>query len=479
MSDKEIQKILLKLKTLEAENEKLKEENAYLKFRLEEFQSRRYKSDKKRKPPDDTPPVIPHPGKKRGGLFGHLGWFRRKPKRIDRIEDVTLDTCPSRGSKDISECAHIEEHIQEDIIMPVVETVAYRRRHYYCKACKQIVSGTGRSELRKSYIGPRAKSLAAFLKYVIKISDRDIRTLFKKLFNMDIAVSTITLFKSQLKDKALPVYKELLEYLKKSPFIHADETGWKVDGINHWLWKFSNKKASVSHIDRGRGQKVILDTLGEDYGGVLISDFLSAYNKIDAKAKQRCLVHLLRDLRKVADYWHDDKEVLRYSKRLKKIIEDAMTLHKEYLDKEWDEEYYKKRAGLNDALQDFDFPNPNKRILKRFAKRLRRHKGELLTFLYEKGIDPHNNHAEQQIRPDVLFRKITFGNRSAGGAENHSVLMSILQTAKLNKMDPITVLEKILLPHHVSPFSNILSPPDQNGPSLPQNNAYALAYSPV
>ena len=41
MSDKEIQKILLKLKTLEAENEKLKEENAYLKFKLEDLQSKR------------------------------------------------------------------------------------------------------------------------------------------------------------------------------------------------------------------------------------------------------------------------------------------------------------------------------------------------------------------------------------------------------------------------------------------------------
>jgi hypothetical protein len=476
MSDKEIKRILLKLKTLEEENEKLKEENAYLKFKLEDLQSKRYKS-KKIKPPDDTPQA-PSTPKKRGGLFGHIGWFRKKPKVIDRIQEVRLNKCPSCGSSDLSECGHIEEHIQEDIILPTTETVLYRRHHYYCKACKKTVSSRGEDELPKSYIGPKAKSLAAFFKYVIKISDRDIRILFRKVFNLDIAISTITGFKSQIKNKALPLYERLLEELKKSPFIHADETGWPLDGKNNWLWKFSNKRICFSHIDKGRGQKVVEDILGKDYDGVLISDFLSAYNKITTKAKQRCLVHIFRDLDKVIEYWSSDKEVLRYCHRLSKIFKNAISLCKEYKDKEWDEQYYSRRAHLNDAIKDFDFPNPNKKILKRFAKRLKRHKGELLTFLYEKSIDYHNNHAEQQIRPDVIFRKITFGNRSSAGAQNHSVLSTILQTAKLNNMDPVATLENILLSKN-NPFSKILSPPKKEKAPVSQNYPGALVYSPV
>ena len=477
MSDKEIKQILLKLKTLEEENEKLKEENAYLKFKLEEQQSKRYKS-KKIKPPDDTPPA-PSVPRKRGGLFGHIGWFRKKPKVIDRIQEVRLDKCPSCGSSDLSECGQIEEHIQEDIILPTTETVLYRRHHYYCKTCKKTVSSRGEDELPKSYIGPKAKSLVTFFKYVIKISDRDIHVLFRKIFNLDIAVSTITCFKGQIKEKALPLYERLLEELKKSPFIYADETGWPLDGKNNWLWKFSNKKICFSHIDKGRGQKVVENILGKDYDGVLISDFLSAYNKIITKAKQRCLVHIFRDLDKVIEYWSSDKEVLRYCHRLSKIFKDAISLSREYKDKEWDELYYSRRAHLNDAIKDFDFPNPNKRILKRFAKRLKRHKGELLTFLYEKSIDYHNNHAEQQIRPDVIFRKITFGNRSLAGAQNHSVLSTILQTAKLNNMDPVATLENILLSKK-NPFSKILSPPKKDKPSvLLRNYARILVHSPV
>jgi transposase len=274
----------------------------------------------------------------------------------------------------------------------------------------------------------------------------------------------------------------LLRALRQGSFIHGDETGWPMDGINYWLHKYSNKSICVSHIDKGRGQAVVEKMLGVEYNGVLISDFLSAYNRIKTKAKQRCLVHIFRDLDKAIGYCSGDKEVLRSCNRLSKIFKDAISLYTEYKDKEWDEQNYTRRARLNDALKDFDFPNPNKRILKRFAKRLKRHKGELLTFLYEKNIDYHNNHAEQQIRPDVIFRKITFGNRSLAGAENHSVLMTILQTAKLNNMDPIKTLEGILLTGKKNPFSKILSPPKKDPPSYVRSNSErrcALSYSPV
>jgi hypothetical protein len=441
---------------LQKENKTLKEENAYLKFELEELKSNRYKPNKK-KPPDNTLiPPSPH-SKKRGGLFGHIGWFRKKPKEITRIEEVRIDKCPECGSKDLTECKKIHEHIQEDIILPQVETILYRKHSYYCKSCKKVILPKGKDEIPGSHIGPRAKAFAAFLRYAIKISGRDVSKLFQRAFNLKIAASSISGFMDQLKIDAIPIYNNLLSSLKESSFIHADETGWPINGFNHWLWKFSNKKICISHIDKSRGQNVVDKMIGSKYKGVLISDFLSAYNKIEAKAKQRCLVHILRDLDKVIKYWHDDLYVMRYCERLKKILEDAIKLYNEYKSKRWDKAYRARRESIANSLNDFDFPNPNKRILKRFAKRLKRHKEEILTFLYEKNIDYHNNHAEQQIRPDVIFRKITFGNRSYGGAENHSVIMSIIQTAKLNGIDPIGAIEKILLRSPQNPLAKALS----------------------
>ena len=323
---------------LRKENKELKEELAYVKFELEELRSKRYKTGKK--PPSNDPDSQASAPKKKGGLFGHLGWFRKRPGKIDRVEEVKLSSCPECGSKDITECKKIDEHIQEDIVLPKVEAVLYRHHHYYCKHCKKVVSSKGKDELANSYIGPKAKAFAAFLRYGVKISERDVKVLFERAFNLKIVASSIAGFRYQLKRAGSPLYRILRESLKQGSFIHADETGWKVDGINHWLWKFSNK-----------------------------------------------------------------------------------------------------------------------RILKRFARRLERHKDELLTFLYEKDVDCHNNHAEQQIRPDVIFRKITFGNRSNNGAQYHSVIMSILQTAKLNGIDPINTFKDILLGAKQYPLLNALAPP--------------------
>lgn len=442
----------------EKDIEKLKEELAYIRFELEQLRSKRYKSGRK-KPPDNTltPQAVP-PIKKKGGLFGHIGWFRKKPVKIDHVQELRLTSCPACGGHDLTECKKVEEHIQEDIILPQVEATMYRRHHYYCKKCKAIVSLKGSNELIRSRIGPTAKSFAVFLRYAVKISERDVQALFEKAFNLKIAASSIAGFRNKLKEEALPLYGKLMEALRKGRFIHADETGWKVNSNNYWLWKFSNKNVCVSHIDASRGQAVVDKIIGDTYDGVLISDFLSAYNKIETKAKQRCLVHILRDLKKVMEYWHDDTEVMNYCLRLKKIFLDAITLQNEYKDKRRDKIYCQRRDSLKRSLDDFGFPNPNKRILKRFAKRLGRHKNEILTFLYEKNIDFHNNHAEQQIRPDVIFRKITFGNRSLVGAQNHSVIMSILQTAKLNKIDPIRTLKDILLRSPQQPLPKALSP---------------------
>jgi len=442
------------------ELDELKEELALVRFELEDLKAKRYKP--KNKPPQDSLPL--KPPKKKGGLFGHMGWFRQKPTKIDRIEKVRLNSCPLCGGRDLTECKGIHRHIQQDIVFPQLKTTLFKKHLYYCRGCKRVIAAKGDDELPQSYIGPVAKSFALFLKHGVKISDRDITNLFDKIFNLKIKSSSVAGFRAQLKNQAQHIYDKLLQSLRESSFLHIDETGWNISGKNHWLWKFSNKRISLTHIDKSRGQKVLEDILGKDYEGTIISDFLSAYNTIKAKQKQRCLIHLLRDLKKVIRYFYDDKEVLRYTRKLKRLLEKAVELHKDYQGRRWDNIYYHRRELITQTLLDFRFPNPNKRILNRFVKRLNRHKDELFCFLYHKDIDFHNNHAEQQIRPDVIFRKITFQNRSQEGAQNHQVIMSILQTAKLNNLDPIKTLRQILL--RKNPLADIVSSIERAPPQL-------------
>lgn len=89
--------------------------------------------------------------------------------------------------------------------------------------------------------------------------------------------------------------EQLLKLLRESPVVHADETGWRINGKNVWAWCFSNPKLAVFLIEQRRNAKVVRRALGDSLPGVLVTDFYAAYHRICC-LKQRGLVHLLRDL---------------------------------------------------------------------------------------------------------------------------------------------------------------------------------------
>ena len=156
-------------------------------------------------------------------------------------------------------------------------------------------------------------------------------------------------------------------------------------------------------------------------------------------------MHLLRELKKIRERLPDDKEALRFAEKLETIIHEAREFVLRYQSKEITRQALKKgKKRIQRLLDDLKLANPTHRVLRRLIQRLRRHKHELLTFMDYPGIDYHNNHAERQIRPNVLLRKIVFGNRSEKGILNHNCLMSIIQTVHLKKLDPLKALREFL-----------------------------------
>ncbi len=84
------------------------------------------------------------------------------------------------------------------------------------------------------------------------------------------------------------------------------------------------------------------------------------------------------------------------------------------------------------------------RDAKRLIKRLRRHRDELLTFLNEPEVPFDNNHGERVIRPAVMIRKNSFGNRSDRGADTQAVLMSVYRTLQQRGHAPLkTVVDAL------------------------------------
>jgi hypothetical protein len=73
-------------------------------------------------------------------------------------------------------------------------------------------------------------------------------------------------------------YRALLRDLQNSDAVFADETSWWVGGPGWWLWAFTNPTTTLYRVDQSRGSAVVRETLGEDFGGMLVSDCLASYD---------------------------------------------------------------------------------------------------------------------------------------------------------------------------------------------------------
>ena len=74
-------------------------------------------------------------------------------------------------------------------------------------------------------------------------------------------------------------YEELLSLLPGEEVINVDETGHKEKGRRLWTWCFRAELYTLFRIDASRSSQVLIDTLGEEFDGVLGCDYFSAYRK--------------------------------------------------------------------------------------------------------------------------------------------------------------------------------------------------------
>jgi hypothetical protein len=254
--------------------------------------------------------------------------------------------------------------------------------------------------------------------------------IFNVQFFFKITDGGLTQLRHRLALTLSPWYDEIGESIKKSGVMHADETGWRINGKTCWLWAFATQKATVFVIDRSRARKVVLRFFKKAFAGILVADFWGAYNAVVCAGKQKCLAHLLGDLKKVAKYKDKSGDWPAFAKLLKRILRDAIRLRG-------------KRSTL--ATHDYErlcatverrmtrlieSPWKNTEAL-RLIKRLRRHRAELFVFLTNPDVPFDNNHAERTIRNAVVMRKNSYCNRSFACSEPQAILMSVFATLKL------------------------------------------------
>jgi hypothetical protein len=362
----------------------------------------------------------------------HPGYFRPEPPPgTDFIEyDIHPHQCLHCGMSDLEPTGEFDDHIVADLPQPKLEWHRYRRHIYRCRHCDQVCQGRGDLELPGSHIGPRARLLTCYSRAHLGISLGKTQNLLHDFFGLTVSRAGLLGHLRWGGQLFAPVVEELLELLRNSPVVHGDETGWRINGQTAWAWCFRDPRLALFLIDRHRSREVIVRVLGQSFAGTLVSDFYAAYNGLDC-AKQRCIVHLLRELAKLRDElpW---QSVRTFIQPLIDLFQDAIALAKtrKTLDSKTFYQAYDDLIGRFDKL--VLLTKTTNRDCQRIRKRLFKHCDELFTFLDDPQVPADNNGAERDIRSLAAARNDGGTHRAEWSAAAFARLKSVIVTGMKN-----------------------------------------------
>jgi transposase len=174
-------------------------------------------------------------------------------------------------------------------------------------------------------------------------------------------------------------YEQIAVEARQSAALHADETGWRVNGQTWWLWCFANAQVCYYMVDRTRGSPALEKFFTEAFAGTLVSDFWAAYDSVWTEDRQFCLAHLLRELEKV-DQTNSSAQWRGFAKKLRRLIRDGIRLRKR---PDFTPARYARRIRLIDRrLEELARGSYRDADATRLAQRLHRHLDHIFTFLY-------------------------------------------------------------------------------------------------
>jgi transposase len=397
--------------------------------------------------------------KKPGRPCGHAPAHRPAPPPeaiTQTIETPLANACPNCGA--VLEDHQTHEQTVSDL--PKIEPVVtkYISHSGWCPCCRQRVRSKHPDQpstaggAASHQLGPNALALGADLKHRLGLSYQKTVELFQSHFGLTTCAGALARAGQRIAHLADQTYQSLITIVRHSPVVCGDETGWRIGGLPAWLWVFTNKLVTVYTIREGRGHHVIVDVLGSDFGGVLSSDCCPSYDPIAAGDKQKCLGHIIKDLSTLEAI--KTRAAVRFPREALSILRDAIDL-KRRIEGMSDHGYAVARGRIEsrtDRMLSRIYTDPDNR---RLAHRMIKHREHLFTFLYVDEVEPTNNAAERAIRPAVIARKLSAGNRSPTGAQTHSILASLAATARQHGSTLVHAVLDLLRqrdPNYVTPL---------------------------
>ena len=363
----------------------------------------------------------------RGKKPGSSAYHRPKPPEDSITEEHTYSVkkCPF-GDHTVGDVVDTVVKYTEDITLKPRPTVTkHTITRHWCPHCEMYVKSPRVPPIFR--IGIKTMGYLLYARYRLRLPLKRIKESLLDLYDFTISEGEIV---EKLKDAETLFgkdYEAITTLIQHAKVVYADETGWRMEGENWWLWVFTTPTGTQYVIEDTRGKGVPMRHLGEKNNRVIVSDGYAAYQNIPGD-KQQCWVHLLRVAKLRSSPLYEDL-VLLYKKLLLELEKPMRQRDKETLPQEFSLLVTKQYAE----------PEAHK-----VQSRMHHHASVLFTCLSYEGVLPENNTAERAIRPQVVMRKIFGGSRSLDGVKAHYVNTSVIET--MRKQNPNKSFFDVILP---------------------------------
>jgi len=426
---------------LRAENAELRAEVAALRQRVEELLAA---MERKRARPEFVKPNRRKSGEARGPRKQRAAEHNTSRKRMEptRVERHALERCPKCAYRLTGESI---DYTREVVELPepqpvaVIEHQVIKRWCPNCHGWRSPRLDLSGQVLGQGRIGVRTASLIAYLRTTLRMPVRGIQEYLVTLHGLRLSVGEIVELTHAARRALQGQMDGLQAAVRTSQVVHCDETGWREDGQNGYVWGcVTQGREAIRYFEynRSRGHLVPQHILGLGFRGWLVSDFYSAYNLLRGQ-HQRCWVHMLRDLHTLKEEHTEQVDVVEWATEVRAVYEEAQAWLREQAQPTSGERRaaYARVYGRICALgqqyaQAHDHPC---RVL---ARRLLRHQEELFQFVLVPDLPADNNPAERGLRPVVITRKISGGTRSPAGTKTRLGLASVLGTWVARHLNP-------------------------------------------
>lgn len=384
--------------------------------------------------------------KRPGRKAGHQGQWREAPaaSAVDEHYEMPLEKCPDCGQTLDKEHQHPIEQTLIDV--PVVKPRVIRLKTYrnHCQHCQKNVRSQHPLQISQasgaagSQIGPRALGYAAYLNKQLGVTMRKTVQALETMTGVRLSPGGLSQALDRVAKGLQPQYDKLLAALRHSEVLYCDETGWWVGGPGYWLWILTNEHGTYYRVVPSRSKPAARELIGQDFDGVLVSDCLNIYDDLTPR-QHKCYAHHLKAISQAQDtpagqsstYLLELRAWLHGALLMKRLscepdssrLSEATLAQLRYrLEQRIDILLTPARAGPHTT-------DPQARLEESLRQRLAKQRDHLLVFLDVPQVEATNNRAERQLRPAVITRKVSCGNKTESGARTWEILASLAATA--------------------------------------------------